>query len=124
MYGTTSGMTFGTVFKLTHAVVVTVLHSFGIGDSPSAGLVQATDGKLYGTTFFGGGFGNRMIFSITTSGTFAALYSFPSFDGVDGANPFGLMQHTNGKFYGVTNQAEPPTIAASSVPSAAARCSA
>ncbi len=105
MYGTTSGdVTFGTVFKLTHAGVVTVLHSFNIGDSPSAGLVQATDGKLYGTTFFGGTHGEGTIFSITTSGTFATLYSFPSFDHVDGANPFGLMQHTDGKIYGTTSQ--------------------
>ena len=105
MYGTTSGdVTFGTVFKLTHAGVVTVLHSFNIGDSPSAGLVQATDGKLYGTTFFGGTHGEGTIFSITTSGTFTTIYGFPSFDHVDGANPFGLMQHTDGKFYGTTSQ--------------------
>jgi uncharacterized repeat protein (TIGR03803 family) len=106
MYGTTSGdgITFGTVFKLTPAGVVTILHGFDGSDLPSAGLVQATDGKLYGTTFFGGEVGYGMIFSITTSGTFATLYSFPSPDGVDGENPFGLMQHTNGKLYGVTNQ--------------------
>src|SRR6267143_7182970 len=89
MYGTTSGdVTFGTMFKLTHAGVVTVLHSFNIGDSPSSGLVQATDGKLYGTTFFGGTHGEGTIFSITTSGTFTTIYGFPSFDHVDGANPF------------------------------------
>ena len=105
MYGTTSGdVTFGTVFKLTPAGVVTVLHSFDIGDLPSAGLVQASDGKLYGTTFFGGAHGEGTIFSITTDGILTTIYNFPSFDGVDGANPFGLMQHTNGKFYGTTNQ--------------------
>ena len=105
MYGTTSGdVTSGTVFKFTPAGVLTTLYTFGNGDTPEAGLVQATDGKLYGTTFFGGGFGNGQIFSITTSGTFTTLYSFPSSDGVDGQNPFGLMQHTNGKLYGVTNQ--------------------
>jgi uncharacterized repeat protein (TIGR03803 family) len=106
MYGTTSGdgIRFGTVFKLTPAGVVTILHGFDGSDLPSAGLVQATDGKLYGTTFFGGGFGYGQIFSITTSGTFTTLYSFPSSDGVDGQNPFGLMQHTNGKLYGFTNQ--------------------
>jgi uncharacterized repeat protein (TIGR03803 family) len=105
MYGTTSGDDiFGTVFKLTPAGVVTVLHSFNIGDNPSAGLVQATDGKLYGTTFFGGGHGNGSIFSITTGGTFTTIYGFPSLDGVDGTNPFDLMQHTNGKFYGTTSQ--------------------
>jgi uncharacterized repeat protein (TIGR03803 family) len=73
-------------------------------------LVQATDGKLYGTTFFGGGVGYGQIFSITTSGTFTTLHSFPGSDGVDGQNPFGLMQHTNGKLYGVTNQGGTSTI--------------
>ena len=58
----------------------------------------------YGTTLFGGGFGNGAIFSITAGGTLTTLYSFPTFVGVDGANPYGLMQHTNGKFYGTTNQ--------------------
>src|SRR6266404_315881 len=105
MYGTTSGDdTFGTVFKLTPAGVVTVLHRFDIGDNPSAGLVQASDGKLYGTTFFGGRHGEGSIFSITTDGTLNTIYSFPSFDHLDGANPFGLMQHTDGKFYGTTSQ--------------------
>ena len=103
MYGTTSGdVTFGTVFRLTQAGVVTVLHSFDAGDDPSAGLVQATDSKLYGTTFHGGAQGYGAIFSITTGGTFATLYSFPVFDYVHGENPYGLMLHTNGKFYGMT----------------------
>jgi uncharacterized repeat protein (TIGR03803 family) len=105
MYGTTNGDdTFGTVFQLTPAGVVTVLHRFNIGDSPQAGLVQASDGKLYGTTFFGGAHGEGMIFSITTDGTFTTIYDFPSFDHADGANPFGLMQHTDGKFYGTTSE--------------------
>jgi uncharacterized repeat protein (TIGR03803 family) len=105
MYGTTNGDdTFGTVFQLTPTGVVTVLHRFDIGAGPQAGLVQASDGKLYGTTFFGGGHGEGSIFSITTSGTFTTIYGFPSFDHLDGANPFGLMQHTNGKFYGATSQ--------------------
>jgi uncharacterized repeat protein (TIGR03803 family) len=104
MYGTTSGDdTFGTVFKLAPAGVVTVLHSFDIGEIPQAGLVQASDGKLYGTTFFGGGQGNGSIFSITTDGIFTTVYSFPGVEHVDGANPFGLMQHTNGMFYGTTS---------------------
>ena len=82
------------------------MHSFDVidGANPEAGLVQASDGKLYGTTVFGGGHGEGSIFSITTDGTVTTLYSFPSFDHVDGANPFGLMQHTDGKFYGTTSE--------------------
>jgi len=107
LYGTTSvggDLGLGSVFKLSPAGVITLLHSFDgtDGANPFAGLVQATDGKLYGTTFFGGAQGYGAIFSITTGGTFATLYSFPGFDYVHGENPYGLMQHTNGKFYGVT----------------------
>lgn len=109
MYGTTTnggGFDLGTVFKLTQTGTVTLLHSFDLtdGSTPEAGLVQASDGKLYGTTFFGGQHGEGTIFSITTNGTFAMLYSFPSLGGVDPANPYALMQDTNGKFYGATNQ--------------------
>jgi uncharacterized repeat protein (TIGR03803 family) len=109
MYGTTNaggGLNLGTVFKLTPTGVVTVLHSFDSidGASPEAGLVQASDGKLYGTTFFGGTNGNGTIFSITTDGALTTIYNFPDFHSVDGANPYGLMQHTNGKFYGTTKQ--------------------
>jgi uncharacterized repeat protein (TIGR03803 family) len=109
MYGTTNSggaLNQGVVFKLTPTGVLAVLHSFDISDgaNPEAGLVQGSDGKLYGTTFFGGGFGNGAIFSITPDGTLTTLYSFPAFAEVDGVNPFGLMQHTDGKFYGTTNQ--------------------
>src|SRR6267378_3693902 len=109
LYGTTvagGDIGQGSVFKLTPAGVVTVLHSFNVTDgaNPEAGLLQASDGKIYGTTFFGGLHGEGAIFSITTDGTVTTLYSFPSFDHVDGANPFGLMQHTDGKFYGTTSE--------------------
>ena len=104
MYGTTnSEATTGTVFKLTKGGIVTDLYSFSNG-APEAGLVQGTDGKLYGTTFTGGACGYGEIFSITTDGTYEDLYDFPCSDYVHGAFPYGPMQHTDGKFYGVTNQ--------------------
>jgi len=68
--------------------------------NPYAGLVQGTDGNLYGTTYRGGDYGNGAIFNITLSGTLTRLYSFP---GPDGANPYaGLVQGTDGNFYGTT----------------------
>ncbi len=54
-YGTTfSGN--GTVFRVTPQGTLTTLHTFSgsDGSSPVAALSQATDGKLYGTTVFGG----------------------------------------------------------------------
>lgn len=115
LYGTTNAggqFNLGTVFQFTQTGILTILHNFDLTDgaSPEAGLVQATDGNLYGTTFFGGAHGEGTIFSITSGGTFATLYSFPSLDGSDpGANPYALMQHTNGKFYATTNQGGPST---------------
>jgi uncharacterized repeat protein (TIGR03803 family) len=109
MYGTTNaggGLNLGVVFKVTPTGIVTVLHSFDSidGASPESGLMQGSDGKLYGTTFFGGINGNGTIFSITTGGTLTTIYNFPGFYNVDGANPYGLMQYTDGKLYGMTSQ--------------------
>src|SRR5258707_9752489 len=45
------------------------------GNSPN-GLVQGTDGNLYGTTFAGGAFGWGEIFRVTPSGQISTVYSF------------------------------------------------
>jgi uncharacterized repeat protein (TIGR03803 family) len=106
-YGTTStgGTGFndlGTVFRMTPAGAVTILHTFTGSDGvyPVAGLVQsAADGKLYGTTQVGGG-GSGTVFSIDTAGTtFTSLHSFAI---SDGAAPSAALVAANGKFYGTT----------------------
>src|SRR5260370_31723651 len=99
MSGTTvagGGVNLGSVFKLNPVGVVTVLHSFDGGDgaNPEAGLLQASNGKLYGTTFFGGLHGEGSIFSITPDGTLTPLYRFPSSDHLDGPTPCHLMHPT------------------------------
>ena len=108
-YGTTSvggANGYGTVFKMTPGGTLTTLYSFcsqsGCTDGacPYAGLVQATDGNLYGTTYGVGGSGST-VFKITPSGTLTTLYSFSSQGFTGGAYPYaGLVQDTNGKFYG------------------------
>jgi len=107
-YGTTSGgftggVDDGTVFKMTPAGKVTTLHSFDgtDGASPWAGLIQGTDGNFYGTTRNGGLQGYGTVFKITPTGTLTTLYSFCSQSGcADGYFPAGLVQATNGNFYG------------------------
>jgi uncharacterized repeat protein (TIGR03803 family) len=110
-YGTTVGggaNNDGTVFKITPGGKLTTLHSFAGGDgvSPVAGLVQATDGKFYGTTGAGGVNGYGTVFKITPSGTLTTLYSFcAETNCTDGTSPWGgLIQATDGNFYGTTQE--------------------
>jgi uncharacterized repeat protein (TIGR03803 family) len=109
-YGTTQGggaTNDGTVFSITATGKLTTLHSFAFrdGESPMAGLVQGTDGNLYGTTFQGGATGGGTVFSITPGGRLTTLYNFCplGFPCTHGDGPqAGLIQATNGKFYGTT----------------------
>jgi uncharacterized repeat protein (TIGR03803 family) len=97
----------------SHAQTFTTLHSFDgtDGSSPTAALVQGTDGNFYGTTEFGGANATcspdngdttcGTIFQITPAGTLTTLHSF---NGTDGASPTAaLLQGSNGTFYGTTS---------------------
>jgi uncharacterized repeat protein (TIGR03803 family) len=104
-YGGPNG--FGTVFKLTPAGKLTTLHTFvqTDGESPFAGLVQGSDGAFYGTTLIGGLTFSGAIYKITSTGVFTSLYSLncESEFCPDGSNPYGgLLQSTDGTFYGTT----------------------
>src|SRR5262249_36109564 len=87
---------------------LTTLHTFrGVsdGDSPGAGLVQGTNGKLYGTTigYKSGGYGT--VYEVTTNGSFTTLLSFNE---TNGANPeAGLVFANDGKLYGLTTKGGP-----------------
>ncbi len=106
-YGTTArGGTanLGTIFRMTPDGSVTVLHSFEGGASdgahPKAGLIRATDGKFYGTTYGGGAADNGTVFSMTTAGVVALVYVFPL---TSYAHPHtALLQAADGLFYGTT----------------------
>jgi uncharacterized repeat protein (TIGR03803 family) len=111
-YGTTcfgGAKGVGTVFKITPGGTLTTLQSFDTVDgSYPAGLVQATDGNFYGTTHEGGTNGYGTVFKITPGGTLTTLHSFCALadcpDRADGYDPnAGLVQATNGNFYGTTS---------------------
>jgi|HubBroStandDraft_1064217.scaffolds.fasta_scaffold13126_3 uncharacterized repeat protein (TIGR03803 family) len=115
LYGTTEngGLSFnGTVFEITPSGTLTTLHSFCASNTetcpdgalPLSGLVQATNGDLYGTTFEGGMDGYGTIFKITLSGTLTTLYSFSAQNGcVNGEYPSAaLVEATDGDLYGTT----------------------
>jgi len=112
-YGTTNlggSHNAGSVFKITPSGQFTTLHSFcsktacADGQNSYAGLIQASDGNLYGTTLSGGSHGHGTVFKITKGGTFSTLYSFCSKSGcADGEFPqTGLVQASNGNLYGTT----------------------
>jgi len=109
-----AGFGCGTVFQITPGGTLTTLLSFYLTDGayPAyGGLVQATDGNFYGTGIEGGddttgcfGYGCGTIFQITSGGTLTTLYSFCLLSSCpDGAYPYGgVVQDTNGIFYGLT----------------------
>jgi uncharacterized repeat protein (TIGR03803 family) len=93
----------GSVFQMTPAGAINILHSFSgpDGNSPYGGLVQGSNGTFYGTTAGGGSSYFGTIFSITFSGTFNSMYQF---SGTDAAAPeAGLLEVTPGTFYGTTS---------------------
>ena len=72
-----------------------------LGSNPAAGLVQGSDGYLYGATGNGGAGGFGTIFRVKTNGSsFSVVHNFLE---TDGAAPYSTpLLHTNGKIYGLT----------------------
>ena len=82
------------------------LHQFdgSDGSGPLGGVVEASDGALYGTTYQGGANTFGTLFRMTTTGTFTKLWDF---HGSDGAHPTApLYQGSDGALYGSTPSVE------------------
>ena len=98
----------GAVFAITTSGAESVLYSFNggsDGETPFGSLI-ALNGKLYGTTYYGGrstlcAGGCGTVFEVNTSGRERIVYRFrgsPS----DGQNPIGALVAMNGELYGAT----------------------
>ena len=124
-YGTTyAGGAYGggTIFEITQSGTFKTLYNFctktncNDGENPYSGLVQGTDGNLYGTTYGSGSHGSGTAYEITTAGKFKVLYDFCAQSGCgDGAEPFGgLVQARTEIFTALRTRAAALAMAPSS----------
>ena len=101
--GGTGSNAAGTVFKLTSDFQLTTLHTFQSGNSSDGafptGLVEGSDGNLYGTTVAGGANDNGALFRLSKSGDFRLLHSLCASCG-EGSDPEFLVKGSDGNFYG------------------------
>jgi len=98
----------GAVYKTNITTGVdTLLYSFGTnpndGAAPRGGLIQGSDGYLYGITQSGGMYNQGTVFKLSTTGVETVLYSFGANPGAGNSPSFGLMQGSDGYLYGTTN---------------------
>jgi uncharacterized repeat protein (TIGR03803 family) len=95
----------GTVFRITTKGILTKIYDFAaeaapgnIGYFPRAGLIQASDGNLYGTAWQGGPFATGTIYQLTLGGVGTLDASFDA--STTGFAPLdALLQGSDGRLY-------------------------
>ena len=99
----------GTIYRITPDGTETDIYDFCSeggcldGKNPVGGLIQGSDGNLYGTTVAGGADNQGGVFQVTLSGAYTVIHNF---HGGDGAAPIGrLVEGSNGQLYGTTSAA-------------------
>jgi uncharacterized repeat protein (TIGR03803 family) len=107
-YGTTNGggdNQVGTIFRISPDGAFESLISFSpstTGVSPQR-LELGRDGSIYGTAPWGGVGGGGTAFRLTRDGELTVIHSFAP-DSAEGDLPTGLMQASDGNFYGTTTR--------------------
>jgi len=105
LYGTTQrggAAGSGVVFMLDTAGLETVLYTFAgmpDGSYPEAGVIRDSAGTLYGTTYYGGAWGDGTVYKLDAAGHETVLYSFTG--QADGSYPqTALIRDSAGVLYG------------------------
>ncbi|MCI0541842.1 MAG: hypothetical protein L0Z50_42135 [Verrucomicrobiales bacterium] len=77
--------------------------STGEGSNPYGGLIEGSEGALYGSTSSGGSMNLGTVFRLNKDGSdYSVVHVFTGLDG-DGANPYaGLIEGSDGAIYGTT----------------------
>jgi len=109
-YGGANGS--GAVFRISPSGTLTAIYNFcslascADGENPYTSLIQASNGDLYGATYYGGASNNGTLFKITTSGSLTTLYNFCSLAScADGSGPEGqLALDSAGNIYGTADE--------------------
>jgi uncharacterized repeat protein (TIGR03803 family) len=94
----------GTVFSMTLKGDFKTLYRFSdasVGDCPHSALFEGSDGLLYGTTLRGGPFNAGTLYTVSKSGQYALVHAF-NFDVDGGEMQGGVVQASDGQFYGTT----------------------
>jgi uncharacterized repeat protein (TIGR03803 family) len=90
----------GTVFRISTSGAIKKIYDFAagnVGSHPRAGVIQASDGNLYGTAVDGGGDLSGTLYQVTLGGV-ANLEA--SFGDAPGASPVGaVVQGSDGNLY-------------------------
>ncbi|HKM62930.1 MAG TPA: choice-of-anchor tandem repeat GloVer-containing protein [Acidisphaera sp.] len=105
----------GTVFEIvktngTFAGKPTVLATFdgGNGANPQGGLIEDSNGDLFGTTEYGGSDDVGTVFELVNNAGSYTLKTLAKFDGADGAYPYsGLTVDANGDLFGTASGGGP-----------------
>ena len=110
LYGTTAFSAAGgagAVYRLDRSGNATVIYAFpGIDGGQylyNAGVVLGSDGRLYGTTQYGGRHGAGVLYQLDEKGCERVLYTFDFFTDNGYGQPTGdVIRDSAGNFYGTT----------------------
>jgi uncharacterized repeat protein (TIGR03803 family) len=102
---------YGIAFQMSSSGSYNIFHTFcnsslflcADGTQPITGLIEASDGNYYGTTWQDGANSGGTVYKITPAGKFTVVYNFCSqANCADGTEPSTLVEGSDGNLYGVT----------------------